>query len=258
VGAGTPSGGNEMPIYWASPASAPVALQVPLPQTDGVAIGINASGQIVGFTGVGTTEEALYWATSTSAPAVLAGIGGGSSQGPAAALIADTGQIYGLGDYGYTKPATWLTPTSNAQVLATPAGTSMEQIINVYIGICPETGDAGSNLSADGGVTSTPIVWPAAGLAETPLTAPAGATGLMYLEGIAKNHVAFGAASNSTSQIAVEWNGFANPYTDLNSLLPAGTGWTLQAAVFMDDAGDIIGYGKKAGSQYIYFAVNFS
>lgn len=46
---------------------------------------------------------------------------------------------------------------------------------------------------------------------------------------------------------AVRWD-VANAITDLNALLPAGSGWVLTSAVGINDSGFIIGYGTRSGA----------
>jgi probable HAF family extracellular repeat protein len=39
---------------------------------------------------------------------------------------------------------------------------------------------------------------------------------------------------------------------DLNTLIPPGTGWTLDQANGINDAGEIVGYGAKKGQQHAF------
>ena len=40
--------------------------------------------------------------------------------------------------------------------------------------------------------------------------------------------------------------------TDLNSRLPAGSGWVLEAATAIDDSGEIVGWGRHNGVRHAY------
>ena len=40
--------------------------------------------------------------------------------------------------------------------------------------------------------------------------------------------------------------------TDLNSRLPAGSGWVLEAATAINDSGEIVGWGRHNGVRHAY------
>jgi hypothetical protein len=43
--------------------------------------------------------------------------------------------------------------------------------------------------------------------------------------------------------------------TDLNTLIPADSGWYLQSALSIDDAGEIVGYGTINGNAHAFLAI---
>lgn len=60
------------------------------------------------------------------------------------------------------------------------------------------------------------------------------------------------AALQSLGQTRLKWvaslAGVANAITDLNAVLPSGSGWVLTSAVAVNDSGFIIGYGTRNGT----------
>jgi hypothetical protein len=47
-------------------------------------------------------------------------------------------------------------------------------------------------------------------------------------------------------------NGTSGQMTDLNGLIPAGSGWVLEAATAVNDAGRIAGFGKINGAEHAF------
>ena len=92
-----------LPVTWSGSSHAVVALTTYEGDPDGAATGINASGEIVGISGICdqdvgrfSARHALLWKSASSAPTNLGSLGGASWNTPAA--IDDNGDVAGFSD----------------------------------------------------------------------------------------------------------------------------------------------------------------
>ncbi|MEU4691924.1 PKD domain-containing protein [Actinoplanes sp. NPDC023714] len=101
---------------------------------------------------------------------------------------------------------------------------------------------AGYAVDPTGGYV--PVIWDAEGRPRSPIT-PQGGTA----NGINNAGTAVGKffLVDGKTRAALFQDG---TYTDLNTLLPAGSGWTLTEAVAINDVGQIAGIGRPAGAEF--------
>ena len=130
----------DKPTYWASSSAAPTTLALLPGDIAGIAVSINASGQIVAAGYDGFFHHLVYYSSPTAAPVLLATVGVGTDNFGHAdgypLAISDNGVI--AGDYVYASGNTflydayvWPTPTSKPVKLAAPAGDRDTQVLGV-------------------------------------------------------------------------------------------------------------------------------
>jgi hypothetical protein len=65
--------------------------------------------------------------------------------------------------------------------------------------------------------------------------------------------VGFSVDGTTFNSRALIWQG--NVPLDLNTLIPADSGWYLQSALSINDAGEIVGYGVINGNVHAFLAI---
>ncbi len=209
-------------------------LALPGTDTGGYASGINDSGQIVGQTwGSDTTQShAVLWQNGTFQ--ILPALPGESTA--AAVAINNSGLIAG---------------ESNAQATDEQAVIWQNGVVSALPTVSGEVSSSVSSVNAAGAVTGTvtlagadhAAVWQNGGI--TLLAAPVGYTNCSAF-GLNDDGQIVGIAAAASGNVhAVLWQN--GTVTDLNSLLPANSGWVLEYAVAINDAGQIIGEGTYDG-----------
>ena len=207
--------------------------------------GINTAGVIVGdlSDASGSTTHAFLW-TSAAGMTDLGPMPGLTSSSGAA--INDAGQVVG-GSWddvsGVTKAFVWTSAAGFTDLGTLPGFTDAEAVA----------------LNANGdivGEASTDDIGPVHGF-----LLPAGGTmmDLGTLAGLASVHPH---AMNSTDVVVGEARNDPNPglafiwtagvMTDLNTLIPAGSGWVLVRATGINDAGQIVGRGTIGGQTHAF------
>ncbi len=245
VGSATQNG-HHVPVAWANSTSAPTVLALPAGETDGIAFSINASGQIAGDTNANANIRGLVWDTMADAPTVLAGPSGGSPLGQDVARISDDGHIYG---FNGSANLMWSSATANSQALAVPPGTDYSFATNLGYALNPGTGEVGG--AAHLGSAYNAFMWNQPGFGVTNLPSAAGFGGNTSLVAVGKTHLYLGYAIGSTNT-PVAWTSKTTPFVDLNTLIPANSGWVLDSVMHMTDNGYVIGTGVSGGSVGYY------
>jgi Predicted integral membrane proteins containing uncharacterized repeats len=211
---------------------------------DGVAYALNSLDQVVGFATVpGGQQRAVIW--NGSMPTDLGSLGGRSG----ANGVNDVGQVVGFSDLGNgVDYHAFLYDNGVMSDLGTLGGSQSTgyAITNdgVVLGLSSLAGDE----------VSHPFLWQNGVM--TDLGGMPGTTGTTELVNTINSH----GDMVGSSQVAGEFGFHAvlyrnGTYTDLNTLLTAGSGWTLMFAQRINDAGQIVGVGYLSG-EYHGFLLN--
>jgi probable HAF family extracellular repeat protein len=212
----------------------------------GFAEAINGSGEVVGTDG----SNAFLWSGTTKTD--LRTLGGSGYQSVAFS-INSVGQIVGYAptnDLDQTQCAFLWTPTS-------PNGTSgMMQNLDPLGS--PGFGSVGMAINASGQVAGSygggPQAFLYSGGTRYDLGTIAEVGGTSEARGINVSGVVVGFTFGEAPEVDHAWvwipsqpNGTSGQLTDLNSLIPSGSGWVLNRATGINDAGQIVGTGTING-----------
>jgi probable HAF family extracellular repeat protein len=227
---------------------------------DDIASGINKSGEVVGT--LNNNQQAALW--SGGHWTGLGTLGGSSSDG------------FGINDYGQAVGMSYIAaPTGyiiNHAFLWTPATPGSTKGAMTDLGALNNTlgfdTSIASAINAQGMVTGQTVIsdsgWYHA-FVWSPST-PNGTKGTMVDLGALDGVYSLGNSINSSGTVvggstdgtagghAVIWTKGPNGYTmaDLNSLIPAGSGWVLTGASAINDNGDIVGDGVVNGQNHAF------
>jgi CSLREA domain-containing protein len=236
-------------VTWAQGSSSPQVLSLtaldPSSNDDSPAadkgLSIDNEGDIGGFAQFGGSNaqyDGVYAPGGTS-PRLLVS-GSGAEQG-----VVALSDVAGLG-YGSNAQFS----DDGAQLFG--AGMSSPQATS----LCAVTGRAAGFMASDGavvghlwqestGCTTTPVLQLPGGQ-PVPLLLGDAAASAVFVTGVNAAHTVVGAISGSSGYEATMWPVAAEPI-DLNTLLPANSGWTLSSALAINNAGDIVGQGTLNG-----------
>jgi probable HAF family extracellular repeat protein len=200
------------------------------------ALSINARGQVVGYsTGSGGYYHAFLWSNG-----VMTDLGSLGYSHTVANDINASGQIVGWSGTanGYSHAILW-----NKGILTDldgiPSRSSEAMAINDHGHI---VGDAGA------GSTFRAFLWSNGTM--TSLGALPGCD-VSYASDINNSDQVVGwSRTSSDVEVAFLWS--AGTMTDLSSAIAPGSGWQLQRAVGINDAGQIAGYGRLGGSTHAF------
>ncbi len=205
------------------------------------ATGVNTAGQIVGFALCDCSLPTVAWTLQGSTVTNLATLGGAEAE---AWGINDAGQIVGAADIataGVTHAALWQAGTVRdlgalpgghfSEAVAINAGgvaVGFSTLAETSSGVTLDFGDRHAVVFHDGVLTDL--------TRDLPFDNDAFATGINV----------HGTIVGARAGRAFVWqNGVG---TDLNTLIPANAGITLTSANGINDAGQIVGTGRVAGS----------
>jgi len=234
----TDTSGQNNAFYW-DVTYTTKALPLPSGGSVSEAYGINNSGSIVGrLAGIATQWDSPY-TSSTS----LGTLGGTNSV------------AYDIDNYGTVVGKSQLSSGTAYHAFLRIPGSSM-------LDIHPFTG---ANASEAGAVSSTygeavGTAYYSNGNADgffrftKPVqyvnitTACGSACQKTWAYNVNNNYLVVGRFTNSSGNYrAFLYNAFTNVFTDLNTLLPSGSVWVLEAASGINDAGNIVGIGTRSG-----------
>jgi probable HAF family extracellular repeat protein len=233
---------NFQPVVWTNSLSPPIDLGT-LGGSFGGASGINTSGQVVGsaYTVNNANSLAAFWSNSSSSATSLASLNGGTMS--AASGINNSGGIVGWSnDSGELQHATFWTNSSSPAVdlWLGEAATSSALGIN-------DSGQIvgwGLTLSGQRG-----IVWNSSSSSPIELGTFGGNNGIANgINGLGQ--IVGWADDGSGNQRAALWTNSATPAIDLNSLIPASSGWFLLSATGINNSREIVGYGIINGQTH--------
>lgn len=238
---------------------------------NGVAHDINNAGVIVGISSNGTASKPTMWTYDGSnyvASNLGTIIGTPTSSGRAWA-INEQGVAVGLSSNGSTSQATmWKSGTIiNLTSLGSGVNFSQAYSINDHLQVvgASSTGETVGDLTGTTSTTSLTraFLWQEGTMTELPpfnLYTPEnnGATTNYHSEAKDINEAGLVVGNSSrisgSPAVATLWeNGLP---IDLNTFLPAGSGWVLLSAEGINENGDIVGYGTFNGSSRAYLLEN--
>jgi probable HAF family extracellular repeat protein len=202
--------------------------------------GINDSGQIAGLADLPSqVNHAVLW--DADGIHDLGTLGGVASQANA---LNNAGQVVGSSSLPSGLIHAFLWDSSNGmQDLGTLGGPQSSAN-----GVNEAEQVVGSSIP-QGFFQQHAFVWDAINGMQDLGTLPDGTFSLA--SGISNSGLIVGSSiSTATGQRAVLWD--ANGITDLNDLLPPNSGWTLDAANAVNDAGQIVGFGMFNGDQHAF------
>lgn len=213
----------------------------------GEARGINNLTEIAGYLVTDSYEaHATYWSDATGFVDLTAATSG--SEGTAEDLNDHTqlvGWAHGApcGAFIYPRAALWENPGTGWTVtdLGTVSGHCMSHAYDIN--------ESGQVVGESGGFGGVAVLWQKSGAVWQVQTL--GSLGGTY---------SLAEAINNRSQIVGQAQVAGGAYhaflwqcgsmIDLNSRIPAGSGWVLTAATGINDLGQIVGYGKLNGGSY--------
>ena len=214
--------------------------------TNAGATAINSSGTIVGYSnGTGLSLRPVLRDPS-GAVTDLGTLGGSSSS--RAYGINDSGLVVG---YSYTadgdvRAFAWTSSGGMKNLGALPDGSYSYALAANASGQIVGKGDDGNSEQA--------LLWTSASAAPQVLAPLSGNTSGTALAINSSGVIAGLSSVDGSAQVATIWqNGTA---IDLNSYLPAGSGWVLQQATGINDAGQIIGLGTYNGQTTAFLLTN--
>jgi probable HAF family extracellular repeat protein len=209
------------------------------------AVGVNNSGQIVGtaYTAGNAMPRAVLWATTNSQPLDLGTLGGAGGD---ASSINDLGQIVGDGNPAGGSGSYWVHAAfwPNAGSRAVDLGT-----LGYLATWCSAINQSGQIVG--GGIpasnTYQAAFWTNRSSGGLPLATPGSPQS--FALGINASGQIVGWAGDSTVYHAVLWTNSTAPALDLNTVVPANSGWTLLWANAINDSGEIVGVGSINGHE---------
>jgi probable HAF family extracellular repeat protein len=216
-----------------------------LPDNVNSVAGIGDAGQVVGrFTSPDGRLHAFRWQAGSLDD--LGTLGGAPLDSSSAAAVNGLGQVVGAStdvNAGVNGHATlWNGGSKTDLGTFAPDAYSMARAIN---GAGQIVGDSYNDAP---GLYTTPFLWTAAGgLTELPRP-------FAYPYGNALDINNFGQvvgdAGDTSYRTAVLWDG--GTLIALQDLIPAGSGWQLNAAMSINDLGQIVGYGRIGSETHAF------
>ena len=226
---------------------------------DGSAFGVNSAGEVVGTSG----GHATLWSGGVATD--LGSLGGPATPTiPAYAYsINSAGRVVGSADNSSEFEDAFLwTPTTPNGIQGTMTDLSALGPSAVYV-----SSSSAINAVDDVVGWAQDVSGSYAGLVVATLETGGrmydlGTLGGIYVRsegsGINTSGVVVGDSNNGYGQsLAFVWsptspNGTSGQMTDLNSLIPAGSGWVLEAARSINNAGQIAGFGTINGAEHAF------
>jgi len=209
--------------------------------TKGYAQGINDSGQVVGYASNASNRDRPFLWTATGGIQDL-GVLSGDNAGRATAINA-SGQVAG---YSYST-----TSSGSSRAFRWTAAGGMQDL-GVGNGSYAQAISASGAVVGYSGDGADAFLWTAPGTVQT----LADYGGDAAADGINSSGLIVGQVETglgASTYVAALWQG--GTLIDLNTLLPASSGWVLEGAGAINDAGQITGYGTYNG-EYRAFLLN--
>lgn len=228
----------------------------------GVAHDINNAGTIVGISSNGSVSRATRWSGGVAQD--LGTIAGTSTATGRAWAINESGQIAGLSTSASgTSQATLWSGGTITNLTSLGDGTRFSQAFGINnLGMVVGSSSTGQTVGQLIGSTSTtPITrafaWNSGVMSELSpfnLYGPGNTGPTTNYHSVANDINSSGLIVGNSQRIAGSaavatiWFGPGGSPIDLNTLIPAGSGWNLLSAEGVNEAGDIVGFGTFQGS----------
>lgn len=253
-------GVSERPVFWANPYSGPVELAGVPSGLQSQAYSITPSGRIVGqvFNDDFSLQRAVFWQNANSALVYLPQL---SSAFPhsIATGINDGGNILGDGcdaDFVECHAVYWASSTSTPVALASPGG----QFIYTDIDFGKNINNAGNMVGLAYNADYTllrGVYWDSKTSPAVVLSVNSSEFTNAIAESINEKREIVGGADNAdfTEVHAFLWPSPTSPGIDLNTLIPADSGWTLSDAYDINNRGEIVGRGELNGIYHAYLLI---
>jgi probable HAF family extracellular repeat protein len=212
-------------------------------RTSSFAVAINNSGQVVGKAYYPNGDAGVAFLWQNGMVTQLGTLGGPYGTTPYG--INDAGEVVGQG-YSLDGYRAFLWQNGNMTNLGTLGGNS-----SVAFGINNSGQVVGEANTSDNSYHA--FVWQNGTMTKLANIGPA--TDYSWANGINNSGQVVGLEEGATanSQRAILWqNGANGAATDLNNLLPPGSGWVLMSAVAINNNGQIVGYGEYNGIMSVF------
>jgi probable HAF family extracellular repeat protein len=249
--------GSGQPLFWASAQTAPVVLPGLLAGAEGIASSINPSGQIVGVIGDDAGAHPVSWPNHNT-PATPLPVSPQFPNGQAFS-INPAGNIFGDAcdaDFVECHCAFWFNSASAPVILPSPNGEFIYTDVGFSSGfaVAPALNNGGSMVgfavNADGSATRA-VYWAKSASPALILNgSPEFSNGTA--EGINEQGQIVGTAFNAdfSADHAFFWPSPTSAGIDLNTVIPAGSGWELAVARSINNRGEITVGGVLNGTQH--------
>jgi hypothetical protein len=234
----SPIGEFTQPVEWSSTG------QMKFIGSEGLATAVNDSGVVVGYSSTATDgfSGAMEWLDSSGHQVNLGTLPGAAVPDAAAIDINNAGEIVGFAYDSHDMQQAVIFSGGSAQPLAELAGS---------------TGDGAAAVSQSGGYIVGDARTPDGSTEAVQFSPGPTAVNLGSLPGESQTQAlavnssgmavgASGPVEDGPGQVAVLFDG--GNVIDLNSLLPANSGWTLEQADGINDNGQIVGWGVHDGN----------
>jgi uncharacterized membrane protein len=241
----------ELPLFWASPNTAPVELPGLPAGLLGEVYDINPSGKIVGqfYSADFSVDRAVFWPNSNAAPVYLRQL---SDEFPLSGAFSINASGNILGDACHAAfvechAAFWATSASTPVALASPGG---DFIYTDIILPCHAINGPGNMVgyARNGDFSAERAVFWASSSSPAVILSTVGEFTNAVAAGISDNGQIVGSGYNEdfSKERPFLWPSVTSQGIDLTTFFPAGSNWDLDSmfAVTINNRGEIVGSGK--------------
>ena len=240
----------DLPLYWASPRSAPVELPGLPAGLQSEVYGINPRGQIVGqfFSADFSVQQAVFWPNSNAAPVYLPQLSGEFPHGAAQSINA-SGKIFGDAcdaDFVECHALTWANSTSTPVALASPGG----EFIYTDFTLPGHSINGPGNMvgyANNADFSAERAVFWASSSSPAVILSTVGEFTNAVAASISDNGqiVGFGYNEDFSRQRPLLWPSATSQGIDLSTFFPAGSNWDLDTlfTTAVNNRGEIVGSG---------------
>ena len=252
---------NTVPYFWTSPAAARQSLRVLADAPLTLALSLNDNGQVVGYeetSGNGDHARALAWNSLSATPTLLQNLTTNALNQNEAMSINAQGQIVGKdgAPRNTETPVYWSSTTAAPQALTRLDGQDPQLntvAINAKGNVLTQSNSGVSAFYVSH--TSQPMLLPyLSGIDPLGINRNDYGAASINSGGVVVGNSPFKSQGQTVGQHAVRWltTGGQIKVQDLNTLIPANSGWELDQANFINDKGTIVGFGRHNGDFQLF------